>query len=284
VTGCFIRTTGGTGGGGTGGANNQARKIITYNTSTGVFTVEPNWETSPSTDTTYDVLLPEGVTLGMLKTINPVTSGGNDVNLASGSDVYNYILSLGANLAGMTFAAGFIPDDSSNDSTHVYLGLTDFGDDGPNNLLLVIKNNDNVTIHARWIEDYVESTGIAVVEALPWTPLETDEYWVYAIRRSATTIAELTAIRNSVHNGTVINGTADTGATTTSIPIKTSDVTPTVTDQWKGRVILFDKATATANLRGQGAPIDGNSTTHITLAAGDALTTAPAVDDVFRIV
>jgi len=81
VTGCFIRTTGGTGGGGTGGANNQARRIITYNTSTGAFTVSPNWETTVSTDTTYDVLLPEGVTLGMLKTLNPTTAGATlDVN------------------------------------------------------------------------------------------------------------------------------------------------------------------------------------------------------------
>lgn len=75
VTGCFIRTTGGTGGGGTGGANNQARKIITYNRSTGAFTVSPNWETTPDNTTTYDVLLPEGVTLGMLKALNPATAG-----------------------------------------------------------------------------------------------------------------------------------------------------------------------------------------------------------------
>jgi len=75
VTGCFIRTTGGTGGGGTGGANNQARKIITYTTSTGAFTVSPNWETTPDATTTYDVLLPEGVTLGMLRTLNPTTAG-----------------------------------------------------------------------------------------------------------------------------------------------------------------------------------------------------------------
>lgn len=75
VTGCFIKTTGGTGGGGTGGANNQARRIITYNTTTGAFTVVPDWETTPSTDTTYDVLLPTGVTLGMLRTLNPTTAG-----------------------------------------------------------------------------------------------------------------------------------------------------------------------------------------------------------------
>lgn len=75
VTGCFIMTTGGTGGGGTGGANNQARRIVTYNVTTGAFTVTPNWETTPDATTTYNVLLPEGVTLGMLKTLNPTTPG-----------------------------------------------------------------------------------------------------------------------------------------------------------------------------------------------------------------
>src|SRR6478736_1043007 len=84
VTGCFVKTVGGTGGGGTGGANNQARKIVTYNTSTGAFTVEPDFETALSTDTTGDVLLPEGVTLGMLKAINPTTAG-DKLTLTSGA-------------------------------------------------------------------------------------------------------------------------------------------------------------------------------------------------------
>lgn len=80
VTGCFLKTTGGTGGGGTGGANNQARRIVTYNTSTGAFTVEPNWETTPDNTTTYSVLLPDGVTLGMLKALNstsPIQTAGD---------------------------------------------------------------------------------------------------------------------------------------------------------------------------------------------------------------
>lgn len=85
LTGCFIRTTGGTGGGGTGGANNQARKIATYNTSTGAFTVVPNWETTPDATTTYDILLPEGVTLGMLRTLNPGTPGRTITIDASGN-------------------------------------------------------------------------------------------------------------------------------------------------------------------------------------------------------
>lgn len=59
ITGCVIRTTGGTGGGGTGGANNQARIVTAYNTSTGVATVSPAWETTPDATTTYDVLVTE---------------------------------------------------------------------------------------------------------------------------------------------------------------------------------------------------------------------------------
>ena len=84
VTGCFLRTTGGTGGGGTGGANNQARKIVTYTPSTGAFTVSPNWETTTDNTTTYDVLLPEGLTLGGLRALNPATAGRTIVVDASG--------------------------------------------------------------------------------------------------------------------------------------------------------------------------------------------------------
>jgi hypothetical protein len=91
-------------------------------------------------------------------------------------------------------------------------------------------------------------------------------------------------IHDAVHDGTTLRGTADTGGSTTSIPIKTLDITLTDTDQLKGRVILFANDTATAALRGQGAPIDASTTTAITLAAGDALTTAPAEDDSYRII
>lgn len=72
---CFVRTTGGTGGGGGGGVNNQARKIIAYNSGTKVATVDPTWETTPDGTTTYDILLPEGVTEAMVKTLIPATAG-----------------------------------------------------------------------------------------------------------------------------------------------------------------------------------------------------------------
>lgn len=95
ITGCFLKTTGGTGGGGTGGANNQARKITAYNTSTGQATVSPNWETTPDNTTTYDVLLPEGVPLLLFKPLaadfvaaaSIATSAANKVRDAVTDDV-----------------------------------------------------------------------------------------------------------------------------------------------------------------------------------------------------
>lgn len=89
------------------------------------------------------------------------------------------------------------------------------------------------------------------------------------------------AIAAAVQAGTVIYGTADSGASTTVIPVKTLDITLTDADQLKGRLIMFEKSTATVALQGQGAPITASSTTDITVTA--AFTTAPSEDDVFRI-
>ena len=92
-------------------------------------------------------------------------------------------------------------------------------------------------------------------------------------------IADVPQITNSTLTGTCIA----TGATTTNIPFSAITPTLTVTDQVKGRVIIFDADTATAALRGQGGPIDGSTTSAITLAVGDALTTAPTTGDTFTI-
>ncbi|MBM3473268.1 MAG: hypothetical protein FJX75_08385 [Armatimonadetes bacterium] len=60
--GMLIGTTGGTGGGGgSGKQSNQLRVITDYNNSTKVATVFPQWETTPSNDTTYDIYLPSGM-------------------------------------------------------------------------------------------------------------------------------------------------------------------------------------------------------------------------------
>jgi hypothetical protein len=56
LNGCIVKTTGGTGGGGTGGANNQARVITAFTTGR-VASVVPDWETTPDSSTTYEILL-----------------------------------------------------------------------------------------------------------------------------------------------------------------------------------------------------------------------------------
>jgi hypothetical protein len=79
----------------------------------------------------------------------------------------------------------------------------------------------------------------------------------------------------------LVRGVVTTGATTTSIP--TSSLTPSagVADQFKGRIVVFDANTTTANLRGQATDITAN-TSGGTLTV-TALTTAPASGDVFTI-
>lgn len=58
--GCLVQTTGGTGGaGGSGNLGNQVRMITDYAGSTKVATIEPNWEVTPDSTTTYKVMFTE---------------------------------------------------------------------------------------------------------------------------------------------------------------------------------------------------------------------------------
>lgn len=80
LSGCIVRTTGGTGG---GGANNQARVITAYNTSTKVATVVPNWETNPDATTTYDILVTESMVACAKGNITHINGGATDGNNAT---------------------------------------------------------------------------------------------------------------------------------------------------------------------------------------------------------
>lgn len=159
--------------------------------------------------------------------------------------------------------------DTGNSTTAVNVSLDAFTADELQDRQFIVFNESN-GYATGWISSYDTGNDLVIsAEPLAFAPQDGDLFYLTNVFRG--------------DFRTVIEGVADTGASTVSIPIKSSSVTPTVTDQWKGRVILFKKDTATANLRGQGAPIDGNTTTHITIAAGDALTTAPAEDDTWTI-
>ena len=99
-------------------------------------------------------------------------------------------------------------------------------------------------------------------------------------------VLEVNASTNAAANlarGTlgVVLGTATTGGTTTSIPTSSLDPAASVTDQYKGRIVTFDRATTTVALRGQSTDITA-STAGGTLTV-TALTTAPASGDTFTI-
>lgn len=74
-------------------------------------------------------------------------------------------------------------------------------------------------------------------------------------------------------------GTVTTGATVSSIPTSLLWPPPTIANQFKGRIIIFDENTTTAALRGQGTDIKAN-TSGGTLTVTD-LTTAPVSGDTF---
>lgn len=81
---------------------------------------------------------------------------------------------------------------------------------------------------------------------------------------------------------TIVRGTVDTGASTTSIPTSSLSPAASVADQFKGRIVIFDKDTTTAALRGQATDITASSNTGTLTVT--ALTTAPASGDTFVIV
>ena len=78
-------------------------------------------------------------------------------------------------------------------------------------------------------------------------------------------------------------GTCTTGGTTTSIV--TSSFTPAgaATDQFKGRIVVFDLDTTTSALRGQATAITASSNAAAPTLTVSTLSTAPASGDTFKV-
>jgi hypothetical protein len=80
---------------------------------------------------------------------------------------------------------------------------------------------------------------------------------------------------------TIVLCTVGSGSTTTSIVTSAMDPAAVVTDGFKGRIAIFDKATTTANLRGQATDITASTSGGVLTVT--ALTTAPVSGDSFTI-
>lgn len=75
--------------------------------------------------------------------------------------------------------------------------------------------------------------------------------------------------------------TVGAASTTTSIVTSAMDPAAAVTDQFKGRIVIFNQNTTTANLRGQATDITASTAGGVLTVT--ALTTAPASGDTFTI-
>jgi len=78
---------------------------------------------------------------------------------------------------------------------------------------------------------------------------------------------------------TIIKGTVGAASSTTSIVTSSLDPAAAVTDQFKGRIVIFDETTTTVNLRGQATDITASTAGGVLTVT--ALTTAPVSGDTF---
>lgn len=94
------------------------------------------------------------------------------------------------------------------------------------------------------------------------------------------------ALRSADQRGerTVVRGTVDSGASTTSIPTSAFSPAGAAADQFKGRIVIFDTDTATAALRGEATDITASTNAATPTLTVTALTTAPSSGDTFSVV
>lgn len=114
--------------------------------------------------------------------------------------------------------------------------------------------------------------------ALAEAPIGTGSTDVNVVSIAGNTNAATNLERGCI--GTVL-GTVGTGSTTTSIVTSALDPAASVIDQFKGRIVTFDRATTTVNLRGQTTDVTSSSSGGV--LAVSALSTAPVSSDTFTL-
>lgn len=103
------------------------------------------------------------------------------------------------------------------------------------------------------------------------------------IKASAQDIKDDSTCATNLQRATagIVTGSCGSGCTTTNIVVGSTSPSMSVVGQFIGRIIIFDKSTTTANLRGQATTITANDASgNITVTT---LTNAPVLGDTFTI-
>lgn len=92
-----------------------------------------------------------------------------------------------------------------------------------------------------------------------------------------------TAVTREYGDNTVVRGTVNSGASTTSIPTSAFSPAGASADQFKGRIVVFDNDTATAALRGEATDITASTNAATPTLTVTALSATPAAGDTFSV-
>lgn len=163
---------------------------------------------------------------------------------------------------------------TGNDTTHVHIPSLTYADDQINEQLLVILDVSTSEYHARWIADWTNSSKLALVATLPFTPQNAvDNYWLLSMRRdSSLTAAEIrTAVGLATANLDTQLSTIDDFVDTEVAAIVTSLGTVNTKLDTIDDFIDTEITAITSKLNGlvisQGTiGATGNDTTHLHLA------------------
>lgn len=133
---------------------------------------------------------------------------GNGATIAFNlSDIHTdtaAIDAIAAKLSGLVMASEVI-GSTGNSTTTVHLSTLTYGDDEINDQMLVVYDNSTGEFHARWVTDWVNSTKLATVATLPFTPENAvDTYYLTSLRR------DMTAATVSDKTGYSVSGTTTT--------------------------------------------------------------------------
>ena len=89
---------------------------------------------------------------------------------------------------------------------------------------------------------------------------------------------------NAMPRGTVTSGSTTTSVTTSAFAINGAAATGVVSNQYSGRVVLFDGGTTTAGLRGSVATITASSASNTPTLTVTTLPATPASGDTFSVI
>lgn len=193
--------------------------------------------------------------------------------------------SVGAMAAGVVTAAAVATDAIDSDAiaasavTEIQAGLSTL--DAAGIRTAVGLATANLDTQLTTIDDFLD-TEVAAIKAktdqLVFTGANRVDANVAAVNNNTGGVAGLERATRAITTGTV-----GTGSTTTSVVSSALSPSGSVSDQFKGLILAFDKDTTTAALRGQKTDITASTSAATPTFTVTALTTAPVSGDTFTI-